>query len=144
MFWRIAWFELRFWLRSALPWVFLATIGLLVFGVCSSAEVMAEFGLASTYRNAPYVIALAYAALGIFTLLMTAVFVNSAALRDFACNTWPLIFSTPVGRRDLLLGRFCGATLVALVPMLGVSGGILLARHMPWVDPARWGPVDWR
>ncbi len=27
--------------------------------------------------------------------------------------------------------------------MLGVSLGILLAKYMPWVDPERWGRVDW-
>jgi hypothetical protein len=144
MLWRIAWFELRFWLRSSMLWACLLTIGLLVFGAWSSDEVMAEFGLSNTYRNAPFAIAFAYAATGMFTLLMTAVFVNFAALRDFAYNTHPLIFSTPVRRRDLLLGRFVGATVVSLIPMLGVSCGILIAQHMPWVDPERWGMVNWQ
>jgi ABC-2 type transport system permease protein len=144
MLWGVAWFEIRFWLRSVLLWACLLTVGLLIFGACSSDEVMAEFGLANTYRNAPFAIAFAYAAAGMFTLLMTAVFVNYAALRDFAYNTHPLIFATPVRRRDLLLGRFVGATVVSLIPMLGVSGGILLAQCMPWVDPERWGAVSWQ
>ena len=144
MLWRVAWFELRFWLRSSMLWACLLAIGLLLFGACSSDEVMTEVGLSNIYRNAPFAIAFAYAAAGMFTLLMTAVFVNYAGLRDFACNTYPLIFSTPVRRRDLLLGRFLGATVVSLIPMLGVSCGMLLAQSMPWADPERWGKVDWR
>jgi ABC-2 type transport system permease protein len=144
MLWRVAWFELRFWLRSFMLWACLLTVGLLLFGAYSSDEVMAEAGLSNTFRNGPFAIAFAYAAAGIFTLLMTAVFVNYAALRDFAYNTHPLIFSTPVRRRDLLLGRFIGATVVSLIPMLGVSCGILLAQYMPWVDPERWGTVNWQ
>jgi hypothetical protein len=41
------------------------------------------------------------------------------------------------------MGRFAGAALVSVIPMLGVSLGILLAKYMPWVDPERWGPVVW-
>ncbi len=144
MLWRIAWFELRFWLRSSVLWACLLTVGLLFFGACNSDEVMAEFGLSNTYRNAPFAIALVYGAAGMFTLLMTAVFVNYAALRDVTYNTHPLIFSTPVRRRDLLIGRFIGATVVSLIPMLGVSCGILVAQHMPWADPERWGRVNWQ
>jgi ABC-2 type transport system permease protein len=143
MLWRIAWFEIRFWLRSKLLGAFFLTITLLLFGASSSSEVMAELGLAHTYANAPFTIEFGYAAMGMFTLLMTAMFVNFAALRDVTYNTHALIFSTPVRRRDLLLGRFLGATVVAIIPMLGVSAGTLLAGVMPWVDHDRWMAVSW-
>jgi hypothetical protein len=76
-------------------------------------------------------------------LLMAAAFVNSAALRDFRFNTNQIVFSTPMRRRDYLLGRFVGATLVSAIPMLGVSAGILAAKYMPWADPDQWGAVNW-
>src|SRR5260370_12152533 len=47
-------------------------------------------------------------------------------------------------KSDFLLGRFFGATLVSMIPMLGVSIGILLAKYMPWIEPDRWGPVAWK
>ena len=104
---------------------------------------MAELNLSNIYRNAPFTIASFYAAMGVFALLMTAVFVNFAALRDFSYNTHQMMFSTPVRRRDLLFGRFLGATLVSAIPMLGVSLGILLAKYMPWADRERWEAVIW-
>ena len=143
MFWHIAWFEIRFWLRSWMLWAFLFVISLLIFGSVSSDEVMVELSLSNIYRNAPFAIASFYAAMGVFALLMTAVFVNFAALRDFSYNTHQMTFSTPVRRRDLLLGRFFGATLISLIPMLGVSLGILLAKYMPWADRERWEAVNW-
>ena len=143
MLWRIAWFEIRFWLRSWMLWIFLFVVGLLIFAAISSDEVMAELNLSNIYRNAPFTIASFYAAMGVFALLMTAVFVNFAALRDFSCNTHQMMFSTPVRRRDFLLGRFLGATLVSSIPMLGVSLGILLAKYMPWADRERWEAVIW-
>ena len=143
MLWRIAWFEIRFWLRSWMLWIFLFVVGLLIFGAIGSDEVMAELNLSNIYRNAPFTIASFYAAIGVFALLMTAVFVNFAALRDFSCDTHQMMFSTPVRRRDFLLGRSLGATLVSAMPMLGVSLGILLAKYMPWADRERWEAVIW-
>jgi hypothetical protein len=52
-------------------------IGLLILGAISSDEVLAGLNLSNIYRNAPFAIASYYAAMGVFTLLMTAVFVNS-------------------------------------------------------------------
>ncbi len=143
MLWHIAWFEIRFWLRSWMLWIFLFVVGLLLFGATSSDEVMAELNLSNIYRNAPFAIASFYAAMGVLTLLMTAVFVNFAALRDFSYNTHQMMFSTPIQRRDFLFGRFLGATLVSAIPMLGVSLGILLAKYMPWADRERWEAVSW-
>ena len=143
MLWHIAWFEIRFWLRSWMLWIFLFVVGLLIFGAISSDEVMAELNLSNIYRNAPFAIASFYAAMGVFTLLMTAVFVNFAALRDFSYNTYQMMFATPIRRRDFLFGRFLGATLVSAIPMLGVSLGILLAKYMPWADRERWEAVSW-
>jgi ABC-type transport system involved in multi-copper enzyme maturation permease subunit len=143
MLWRIAWFEIRFWLRSWMPWIFFFVVGLLIFGAISSDEVVADFNLSNIYRNAPFAIANYYAAIGVFALLMTAVFVNFAALRDFSYNTHQMMFSTPIRRRDFLFGRFLGATVVSAIPMLGVSFAILLAKYMPWADGERWEAVNW-
>src|ERR1022692_1352198 len=143
MFWHIAWFEIRFWLRSWMLWIFLFVIGLLICGATSSDEVMAELNLSNIYRNAPFTIAFLYAGMGVLTLLMTAIFVNSAALRDFSYNTHQIMFTMPLRRRDLLLGRFFGATVISAIPMLGVSFGILLAKYLPWADAERWEAVSW-
>jgi hypothetical protein len=142
MFCHIAWFEIRFWLRSWLLWIFLLVIAVLVCGFVTSDKVTADLGLANVYRNAPFAVATYYGITAVFTLLMTAIFVNSAALRDSTHNTRQIIFSTPLRRRDFLLGRFVGAAIISIVPMLGVSVGILLARYMPWAN-AEWGPVSW-
>src|SRR6202050_4061683 len=143
MRWRIAWFEIRFWLRSWMLWIFLFVVGLLIFAAIGSDELMAELNRTNISRNAPFTIASFYSAVGVFALLMTAVFVNFASLRDFSYNTHQMIFSTPVRRRDFLLGRFLGATLISAMPMLGVSLGILLAKYMPWANPEHWEAVIW-
>jgi hypothetical protein len=134
-------FELRYWLRSGTLWSFLLVITLLILGAASSDDVVIGAALSNTFRNAPYVVQNFYAMAGLLALLMATAFVNSAATRDFALNTYQILFATPLRRRDFVLGRFSGAALVALVPLFGVSLGVLLAPHMPWADAERFGPV---
>ncbi len=143
MFWQIAWFELRYWFRSWMLWIFFLLIALAIFMAVSTDYITIGFALTNTYHNAPFVIASYYALMGLLTMLMATAFVNSAAIRDFHYNTSQIIFSTRLKKRDFLLGRFLGATIISVIPMLGVSLGILLAKYMPWVDPERWGAVSW-
>src|SRR5262249_40181741 len=137
-------FELRFWLRSWLPWVFLAMVAAAVGGALSSDEVLADLGLSNIARNAPFAVVDYYATLGVLTLLMTAIFVSAAALRDVSHRTSPLIDSTPPRPRDLLAGRFGGATAVATLPMLGVSVALLSAPHLPGLAGGAWLGVSWK
>ena len=136
-------FELRFWLRGWMVWIFFLVIGLLFFGAVSSDHVTVGRTLGNTYKNAPWVIENFYAICSVLTLLMTTAFVNAAASREFACNMNQIVFATPLKKFDYLAGRFLGSALVAVIPMLGVSAGILLGKYMPWVDAERWGSVVW-
>ena len=136
-------FELRFWLRGWMVWIFFLIVGLLFFGAVSSDQVTIGNTLGNTYKNAPWVIENFYAVCSFLTLLMTTAFVNSAASREFACNMNQILFSTPLKKFDYLAGRFLGSALVAVIPLLGVSAGILAGKYMPWVDAERWGPVVW-
>lgn len=137
-------FELRYWLRSFMVWLFLGIIALMIFGAVSSDQIQVGSALQNTNRNAPFVIENYYSFICLIGLLMSTAFVNSAASRDFASNTHQMMFSTPLRKAPYLLGRFLGSALAAVIPLLGVSIGILLAKYMPWVDPDRWGRIYWR
>jgi len=136
-------FEVKFWLRGWMVWIFFLIVGLLFFGAVSSDQVTVGNSLGNTYKNAPWVIENFYAVCSLLTLLMTTAFVNAAASREFACNMNQIVFATPLKKFDYLAGRFLGSALVAVIPLLGVSAGILAGKFMPWVDAERWGPVVW-
>ena len=136
-------FELRLWLRGTMVYIFLAVITLLVFGAVSSDKITIGRALENTNSNAPFVIENFYSNISILTLLMTTAFVNSAATRDFAQNTYQLLFTTPLRKRDYLLARYLGSSLISVIPMLGVSLAIIIAKYMPWVDTERWGAINW-
>ncbi|MBL8219094.1 MAG: ABC-2 transporter permease [Bryobacterales bacterium] len=143
MTWHFLRFELRYWMRGMMVWVFLFILGAMFFGAASTDKVQVGRALENTFRNAPYVIQTFHAMASILVMVMVTAFVNSAASRDFQYNTHQIVFSTPIRKRDYLLGRFLGSAIVAMIPLLGVSLAILLAKYMPWVDAERWGPVVW-
>jgi len=136
-------FEIRYWLRSWMLWIFLAIISLMIFGAVSSDNVQIGGALENTYRNAPWVIENYYAIMGLLAILMTTAFVNSAASREFEYNTHQILFATPLRKFDYLAGRYVGSALISVIPLLGVSIGILVARHMYWIDAERWEAVVW-
>ena len=136
-------FEIRYWLRSWMLWIFLLIIALMIFGATATDQIIVGGALENTYRNAPFVVENYYSFICLLTLLMTVAFVNSAASRDFASNTYQMVFTTPVKKFDYLTGRYLGSALIAVIPMIGVSIGIMVGKWMPWVDPDRWGAVNW-
>ncbi len=137
-------FELREQLRSPLLWLLAGLFALLAFAAASSDAVQIGGGTGNVHSNAPTVIA---QMLGIFTLLgmlVTALFVSNALLRDFELGTAELIFASPVKRRDYLAGRIAAALATGLLVYVLIAFGLWLAPFMPWVDPERMGPISWQ
>lgn len=136
-------FEVRYWLRSTMLWVFTAIVALLILGALSTDQIVVGGSIGNTMRNAPFVIEQYYSIMWFITLLMTVAFVNAAASREFSANMHQILFTKPIRRMDFLLGRFLGAVVVSTIPMLGISLGALLVPYMPWVEHDRFGAVYW-
>ncbi len=143
MFWEFFRFELRYWFRGWMVYIFLSIMTLLFFAAASSDQIVVGQAMGNTNRNAPYVIQMYYAMSGILCGLMVTAFVDSAASRDFTSKSSDLLFSKPISKGAYIFGRFFAASIAALVPTLGASLGILLARYGWWIEASRWGAVDW-
>ncbi|AMU97910.1 ABC transporter permease/M1 family aminopeptidase [Xanthomonas citri] len=134
-------FELREQLRSPFLWLLAALYALLAFAALSSDAVQIGGGIGNVLRNAPTVIASVLAIFTLLGLLVAALFVSNALLRDFELGTAELVFSTPVRRRDYLAGRIAAALIAGTVMYLVIALGMFVAQFMPWIDQARLGPV---
>ncbi|MBK7083971.1 MAG: ABC transporter permease [Flavobacteriales bacterium] len=133
-------FEVRYWLRQPMVYIFLFVNALLTFKATASDGVQIGGGVGNVVKNAPYVVYIFYGIMSFIALLMVTAFVNGTAIRDFTSNTAQIIFSTPVSKSGYLIGKFLGSTFVASIPLIGVSLGIVVGSWMPWVDPLRVGP----
>src|SRR5580698_2516655 len=136
-------FEIRYWLRSIMLWVFTGIVTLFVLIAMSTDQLQVGAAIGNTTRNAPFVVEQYSSIFWFITLLLTTAFVNSAAAREFAYNMNQIIFTKPIRKHDFLFGRFFGSVVVSTIPMLGISLGALLAKIAPWNEADRFGPVVW-
>jgi hypothetical protein len=124
-------------------YIFLLINALMVFGVVASEGITIGQSIGNVNKNAPWVVTNLYAFMSLITLIMVTAFVQSTALRDYKQKTNEIIFSCPIDKFSYLIGRFTGSTIIAALPILGVSLGILIGQLMPWVDSERLGPTYW-
>lgn len=135
--------ELKTWIKSPMLWIFFLVIGLLVFGAVSSDDIQIGGASTSVKKNAPSVIQQYYGIMSLIALLMTTAFMNVTANRDFESGFSGILFSYPIKRSSYFYGKFFGAYLIAMIPLIGISVGALIGPYMPWADPNRFGPVYW-
>lgn len=142
--WTFIRYELSFWLRRPMLWIFLTLVTVMVGAAVSSDFVSIGGGTTDTvFRNAPTAIQQLYAIMGIVTLLMITAFMNSTANRDISSGMAALVYSSPIRKRDYFFGKFIGAFIISCIPVMGTSLGMLIGPLMPWADANRFGEVFW-
>jgi ABC-2 type transport system permease protein len=133
-------FELRQQFANPVFWIVAAVFALLGFGASSSDAVQVGGAIGNVLRNAPTVIIGLLNGFASASMLLVTIFVAGAALRDFDNRTAELFFTTPMKKRDYLLGRFGGGLAACAGVVLATAIGIFAGYFMPWVDPVRIGP----
>jgi aminopeptidase N len=140
MLFRIAGFEIRYQLRSALFAIGFAIFLLIAFAFVAVPNFSIE-GSGNVLKNGPYGIIIRVAFLNLFGMFVYTAFMANVVIRDDETGLAPIIRTTRITKLDYLLGRFLGAYVVALLVMLSVPLGILIGTLMPWLDPERIGPT---
>nr|MCH9683746.1 ABC transporter permease subunit [Deltaproteobacteria bacterium] len=137
MLWTFYRFELRYRMRQPAVYIFSAIFALLTFGAMTSDAVIIGGGTGQTAINSPFVITQMLAIMSTVAVILVTAFVSTAVTRDFEMGTDALFFTKPIGKRDLLAGRFLGAVTVAMIVMTAAAAGLALGSVMPWLDPER-------
>ncbi len=132
-------FELAYQLRRAWPWLYMAV--LLVFALLSTRVAIVPVTLPQDFiLNSPFIIA----AVTVFScqiwLLIAPAVAGEAAARDVHTGMHPLVYASPVSKREYLGGRFLAALVLQSLILLGVQIGSLLAVHGPGANPDIVGP----
>ena len=141
--WNIFTFELRFRLRQATPYLFFGILFLLGFLIYSTEAVRVASGDAIK-ANAPITIAAIASILTVFGAVMVSGLMGTTVYRDFERRTHELFFTTPLRKRDYLIGRFAGSYVVTLAVFTGLLLGMAAGAAMPWVDHSRFQPFNAR
>jgi ABC-type transport system involved in multi-copper enzyme maturation permease subunit len=145
--WKFISHELKYWLKTPMIWVFLFINTLFVFGAVASENVQIGGSIGNIHKNAPYEIQTFYATMSIISLLMTTAFMNATANRDFQFGMHQFVFSSPIKKSHYFFGKFIGATIISILPLLGVSLGAILgailAPIFDWTPAERFGEIIW-
>ena len=132
-------FEIRYQLRNPVFWVAIAIFFLLGFGITASENV--SIGTpGAVHENAPYAIAVATSVFSLFYLFVVTAFVANAIVRDDSSGFAPIVRSTPESPTQIVLGRFLGGFIIAVVGYIAIPFGMAFGSMMPWVDPETIGP----
>jgi ABC-2 type transport system permease protein len=134
-------FEIRYQLRNPVLWVAIAIFFLLGFGLTASENV--SIGTPGGVKeNSPFAIAVATNQLTLFYLFVATAFVANAIVRDDSTGFAPIVRSTSVTKRDIVIGRFIGGLAIAWLGYLAVPAGMFTGSIMSWVDPETVGPQN--
>ena len=133
-------FELRYQLRSPLPWLIALLFGLLAFGGMTSDEIQIGGAIGNINRNAPSVILNYLVTFSVLGLLAAILLVAQPLLRDADLRTDELFFSAPVRKGSYLWGRAVGGAIATLGIFAVVALFMIVGSLMPWLDPKRIGP----
>jgi hypothetical protein len=137
--WEVFRFEVAYQLRRPLTWVLFA--GLFAFLLAVTTSMFATSARGGGYTiNGPFVTALGTLLGSAVALLGLAAFAGDAAARDAQTMMHPLVYTSPVAKATYLGGRFLGAFALGALLLAAIPLAMLLAAHMPGVDPSLVGP----
>lgn len=132
-------FEIKYWLKSPMTWIFMLVYALLVLGALVSDQVSLGGGQGNTHKNAPIAIQQIFGILSLIGIIMNTAFFNATATRDYTYGMDQIVFASPVRKFDFFFGKFLGATLIAMIPYLGITLAAFIAPYWPGVDALRYG-----
>ncbi len=130
-------FELAYQLRRASTLLYF----LIVLGMCIAfMQMMAGGSREDGNFNSPFALLVMAVFGSMLALVIIAAFAGDAAARDADMRIDSLFYTSPVGKRAYVFGRFLGAFSVSALLVLALPAGSLVATWMPWVEPESLGP----
>lgn len=133
MWYEIFKFEIQYRIKRPDTYVFFLFIFL--FSIVGVDFIFQGTELGLMKRNSPVVIAKTMGAITGFFMILASMIMGVSVLRDFEYEIESLLFSTPIKKRDYLIGRFLGAFTVLLFVFTGIILGMMLGEFMPWNSP---------
>jgi hypothetical protein len=109
MLWEFFRFELRYQLRSPLPWVIAFVFALLAFAATTSEIIRIGEGIGNVNRNAPYVILTFLDVFSTLGLFVAVALIAQPLLRDFELGYRGALLQQAARKSSYLWGRFAPA-----------------------------------
>ncbi len=133
-------FEWRYQIRQASFYVAGSLLFIAAFLITAVNRV--SMGGANLFKNGVYTTTLVSLVFSIFGMFLAATFMSQTATRNHSSNMAGLLYCKPIPAARYQIGRFLGAFAVVVTLFAAVPLGLFSGTLMPWVDPARLGPLN--
>lgn len=138
MTWAVCCFELSSSFRRVSTYVYFVTFFAISFVWFVSAAGGFE-SVSSTVEgcaaNSPFVLHYGMAGMSMLGIGIIAAVAGQSIHQDFLHKTYPLVFTSPISKLQLLAGRFIAANIVLLFVFLSIGLGYFAGSLMPTLDP---------
>ena len=133
-------FEFKYWRKRWITYI-IPLITFLSALAIFTAEGVTIGGTDILYRNCPNNINMLYIVFSTMLPLFLNSFIGSAITRDYEHKFDQILFSTPISRLEMMIGRFIGCFWVISLIFLSILFADMIASFMPWADKELLGPV---
>ncbi len=122
-------FELAYQARRPVNYLYFLVLALIAFffsklGIKGITEVSVQ-----VKENAPLIIYQLTSLLNLPLLLIASAVMGTLVIRDYDKGIAPLLFTSPISRKQYLTGRFIGGVLVLLITSLGALIGAMAGEY---------------
>ena len=136
---KVAAFEVRYQVTSPLFIAASAFCFLAAFFDMAVFKLVNEAG-GTVLFNTPHSIIKLHLLASLLFPFVGAAFVANVILRDDLTGFGPLLLTTPIGKRDYLLGRLIGASAIGALVIVSATFGMWMGTLMPFANQAMLGP----
>jgi ABC-2 type transport system permease protein len=126
-------------LQSLLAFGVLFGVTFLLTANAGEFQTFAAGGL--VLANSPFAITETLIKISVLAVLAVPPYMADAVLRDHDTRFAAILYATPIGKADYLLGRFAGAFAALMFAFSGAPLGLLLGSLWPWADATLLGPT---
>lgn len=133
MWFNIFKFELLYRLKRPDTYVFF--LFLFLFSIVGVDFIFQGSDMGPMKKNSPIIIAKTMGAITGLFMILASMIMGFSVLRDFEYEIESLVFTTPINKKDYLLGRFLGSFTVLLFVFSGIIFGMIIGEFMPWNTP---------
>jgi len=136
-------FEIQYRRKRPATYIYFAIMFLMAFAAISWDGLTVGGAAGQVKDNAPTVLAITMLTLmALPGFLIGSAVMGVPVLRDFEHHTSSLFFTSPITKRDYLLGRFIGSFIITVFIFSGMVFGLMLGSVMPWLDAERFLPFN--
>jgi len=137
--WLVLRIELECLIRQRSSYIFFALLLTLSFFQVAAFQ----SGIDGSAVNSPFQIHYVVAGMSMLGLPVIAAIAGGSICKEFSNNTYPLTFTTPVGKTTFLIGRFLASYVTLLAIFLSVPLGCSLGSLFPLVQHENWVNARW-